>query len=81
MVLFDLKKGSNVNQPEASKKNCRGQSTNLLVKQPKTITPELHATYPMTLNFQKYLKKMLKRLYLASMPVKPLEWTKYQQNF
>ena len=42
--------------------------------------PRLHATYPMTLNFQTYLK-MLKRFYLASIPVKPLEWTKYQQNF
>ena len=50
-------------------------------KQPKTTTPRLHATYPMTLNFQTYLKKMLKRFYLASIPVKPLEWTKYQQNF
>ena len=44
-------------------------------------TPRLHATYPMTLNFQTYLKKMLKRFYLASIPVKPMEWTKYLQNF
>ena len=64
-----------------SKKNCQGHPTNLLVKQPKTTTPRLHATYPMTLNFQTYLKKMLKRFYLASIPVKPLESTKYQQNF
>ena len=52
-----------------------------LVKHPKTTTPRLRATYPMTLNFQTYLKKMFKRFYLASIPVKPLEWTKYQQNF
>ena len=32
-------------------------------------------------NFQTYLKKMLKRFYIASIPVKLLEWTKYQQNF
>ena len=31
--------------------------------------------------FQTYLKKILKRFYLASISVKPLEWTKYQQNF
>ena len=68
MMLFNLKhqktqilsKGSTLNQPEASKKNCQGHPTNLLVKQPKTTTPRLHATYPMTLNFQTYLKKMLK---------------------
>ena len=47
----------------------------------KTATPRLYAMYPVTLNFQTYLKKMLKRFYLASIPVKPLEWTKYQQNF
>ena len=60
--------------------NCQGHPTSLLVRGPKTTTPRLHATYPMTLNFQTYLK-MLKRFYLASIPVKPLEWTKYQQNF
>ena len=43
--------------------------------------PRLHTTYPMTLNFQTYLKKMSKRFYLASIPIKSLEWTKYQQNF
>ena len=42
--------------------------------------PRLHATYPMTLSFQTYLKKILKRFYLALTPVKPLEWTKFQQN-
>ena len=47
----------------------------------KTATPRLYAMYPVTLNFQTYLKKMLKRFYLASMPVKLLGWTKYQQNF
>ena len=47
-----------------------------LVKQPKTTTPRLHAAYPMALNFQTYLKKMLKRFFLASIPVNPLEWTK-----
>ena len=61
--------------------NCQGRPTSLLVRGPKTTTPRLHATYPMTLNFQTYLKKMLKRFYLASISVKPLEWTKYQQNF
>ena len=55
--------------------------TNLLVKQLKTTMPKLHATYPMTLNFQTYLKKMLKRFYLTSIPVKPLEWNKYRRNF
>ena len=38
------------------------------------------ATYPMTSNFQTYLKKMLKRFYSASISIKPLEWTRYQQN-
>ena len=88
MVLFNLKhwktqilaKGSTLNQPDASKKNCQGHSTNLLVKQPKSTTPRLHAMNPVTLNFQTYLK-MLKIYYLALIPVKPLEWTKYQQNF
>ena len=73
-------KGSTLNYPEASKKNCQGHPTNLLVKQLKTTTPRLHATYPMTLNFQTYLK-MLKRFYLASIPVMPLESTIYKQNF
>ena len=76
-----LSKGSTLNYPEPSKKNCQGHLTNLLVKQPKTTTPRLHAIYPMTLNFQTYLKKMLKRFYLALILVKPLESTKYQQNF
>ena len=49
-------------------KNCQGHPTNLLVKQPITTTPRPHATYPMTFNFQAYLKKMLKRFYLASIP-------------
>ena len=31
----------------------------------------------MTLNSQTYLKKILKRFYLASIP----EWIKYEQNF
>ena len=74
-------KGSTLNYPEASKKNCQGHPTNLLVKQPKTTTPRLHATYQMTWNFQMYLKKMLKIFYLASIPVKRLESSKYQQNF
>ena len=47
----------------------------------KNYYARLHATYPVTLNFRTYLKKMLKRFYLASIPGKPLEWTKYQQNF
>ena len=46
-----------------------------------TSQTRLYATYPMTLNFQTYLKKMSKRFYLASIPIKSLEWTKYQQNF
>ena len=45
-----------------------GHPTNLLVKQPKTTRLRAHAIYPMTLNFQAYLKKLLKRFYL----VKPL---------
>ena len=71
-------KHSTLNQPEDSKKNYQGHPTNLLVKKPKT-TPRLHATYPVTLNFQMYLK-MLKRFYLASIPVNLLKWIKYQQN-
>ena len=55
--------------------------TNLLFKQPKTTSPRLHATYPMALNCQMYLEKLLKRFYVVSIPVKPLEWTKFQQNF
>ena len=42
--------------------------------------PRRHAMYPMALNFQTYLKKMLKRFFLASIPVKPLESNKYQQR-
>ena len=34
-------------------------------------------THIMTLNFQTYLKKILKRFYLASIPAKQLEYTKY----
>ena len=45
----------------------------LLAKQPKTTAPKPHATYPTTLNCQTSLKKLLKRFYLASIPVKPLE--------
>ena len=56
------------------------RAPNRFTIQTKTTTPRLYATYPMTLNFQTYLK-MFKRFYLASIPVKPLEWTKYQQNF
>ena len=61
-------------------KNCQGHPTNLLIKQPETTTPRLHAVYPITLNFQTCLKKLLKRFYLASITVKPLEWTKFHQN-
>ena len=49
-------------------------------RQPKTTMLRLNATYPMILNFQTCLK-MLKRFYLASIPVKLLESTKYQQDF
>ena len=66
---------------EACKKNYQGHPTNSLVKHPETTTPKLHATYPMTLNFQTHLKKMLKRFYLASISVKPLEWTKIPTKF
>ena len=52
---------------------CQRHLTNLLAKQPKTTTPRLHATYPLTLNCQTYLKKLLKRFYLASIPVKSLK--------
>ena len=89
MVLFNLKQrktqilseGSTLNQMEACKKNYQGHPTNSLVKHPETTTPKLHATYPMTLNFQTHLKKMLKRFYLASISVKPLEWTKIPTKF
>ena len=89
MVLFNLKqrktqilsKVSTLNQMEACKKNYQGHPTNSLVKHPETTTPKLHATYPMTLNFQTHLKKMLKRFYLASISVKPLEWTKIPTKF
>ena len=89
MVLFNLKQrktqilseGSTLNQMEACKKNYQGHPTNSLVKHPETTMPKLHATYPMTLNFQTHLKKMLKRFYLASISVKPLEWTKIPTKF
>ena len=56
MVLFNLKqlqnkvlsKVSALNYSTAFKKNCQGHPTNFLVKQSKTNTPRLHATYPMT---------------------------------
>ena len=38
---------------------CQKHPTNVLAKEPKTTTPRLHATYPMTLNCQAYLKKFL----------------------
>ena len=54
-------------------KKFQRHPTNLLAKQPKTTAPRLHATYPMTLNCQTYLKSLSKRLCLASIPVKPVE--------
>ena len=39
----------------------------------QTILPRLHATYPMTLNGQEYLKRLLERFHLVSMPVELLE--------
>ena len=49
------------------KKDCaiHFEAPNLLAKQPKTTTPRLHATYPMTLNFQTYLMKLLKKSLLS----------------
>ena len=41
--------------------------TNLLAKQPKTTTTRLHAVYPMILNCQMYMTKLLKRFYLGSL--------------
>ena len=40
----------------------------------KLIHKDFMQRIPMTLNFQAYLKKMLKTFYLASIPVKPLNW-------
>ena len=62
-------------------KNCQRHPTNLLAKQLKTTTARLHATYPMTLSCQTYLKRLFKKFCLASISVKPMEWTKFQQNF
>ena len=45
-------------------RNFERHPTNLLVKQPKTTTPRLHATYPMTLNCHTYLK-MIKKILLS----------------
>ena len=37
---------------------------NILAKQPKTTTPRLHATYPVLLNCQTFLKRILKNISL-----------------
>ena len=42
-----------------SRTYCQRHPTNLLAKEPKTNTIRLHATYPMTLNCQAYMKKFL----------------------
>ena len=72
-------KDSTLNQLEITRKNCQRHPTNLIAKQSKTTT----ATCPMTLNCQTYLKRLLKRFCLASIPAKPLEfcWNKFQQDF
>ena len=67
-----LSKGSALNQSKASKKNCQRYSIKILGKQ-KPTTPRPPATYTMTLNCQMYLKKLLKRFYLAPITVKSLE--------
>ena len=72
MVLFNLKHWKTQILSKGSTLNYRRPPTNLLVKQPKTALPGLHATYPMTLNFQTCLKEILKIFYLASISVKPL---------
>ena len=43
--------------------------TNSLAKQPKTTTPRLNATNSWTLNCQTYLKRLLKRFCLVTIPV------------
>ena len=48
-------------------------SSRLQKAKQKTTTSRLHATYLLTLNFQTYLNNLLKRLSIASMPVKLLE--------
>ena len=56
-----------LNYQETSKKNCQTHSTNLLVKQPKTAMPSIRAMYPMNLNCQAYLKKLLRRFSLPKL--------------
>ena len=62
MVQFNSKhskpqifsKGSNLNLPDTSKKNCQKHPKNLLDKQPKSTTSRLHAT-----SFEEVNKKIL----------------------
>ena len=54
-------------------KTCQKHRRYLLDKKPKTITQRLHETYIMILNYQTYLRRLLKTICLASIPVKPLE--------
>ena len=73
MVLFDLKhwktqiisRSFTLNYSEVSKKNCQGHPTNLVVKQPKTTTPRLHATYPIDFEFSNVVKEDIKKILLS----------------
>ena len=54
-----------MNQPEASKKNCEGQPTNLLVQQPKTTTPRLHAVFSNDFEFSNLSEEGVKKILLS----------------
>ena len=53
--------------------NCQRHPKNLQAKQPKTTTPRLLATYPLIFKCQTYLERLLKKVCLVLIPVKPLE--------
>ena len=79
MFLFSLKHWKTKNTFKRFYSELAGGLQVKLPRAPKKFTSQTtknyyaktSATYPMTLNFQTYLKKLLKRFYLASIPIKP----------
>ena len=62
MIQFNLKHlEAQIFSKGSTLKNLQRHPTNLQSKQPKTITPRVHATNLMTLNCQMYLKSLSKR--------------------
>ena len=67
MVQFNSKywrkqtfsKSAILNQLQISKRNCQRHPASLLAKKPKTTTRRQHAAYPITLNYQMYLRRLL----------------------